>query len=85
MEARLTLAAVRGFVQRLPDEQKAVLLLFAVEGQSYKEVSETLGLPIGTVTSRLGRARLALRDFMRDGDAMPEGSEDSNAQERHIG
>ena len=36
MEARLTLAAVRDFVGRLPEEQRAVLLLFAVEGQSYR-------------------------------------------------
>ena len=85
MEARLTLSAVRRFVQRLPEEQRAVLLLFAVEGQSYREVSDTLGLPIGTVTSRLGRARLALRDFMRDGEAAPDGSEDSNAYERRTG
>lgn len=64
MEARLTLGAVRHFVARLPEEQRSVLLLIAVEGLSYKETSETLGVPIGTVTSRLARARIALKDFV---------------------
>lgn len=66
LESRMTLAKVRGFVQRLPEEQRAVLLLFCVEGLSYRETSAVLGIPVGTVTSRLGRARLALRDFMRE-------------------
>jgi RNA polymerase sigma-70 factor (ECF subfamily) len=70
MESRSTLAAVRGFVARLPEEQRAVLLLVCVEGLSYKEVGETLDLPMGTVTSRLARARIALRAFIQ-GEAAP--------------
>lgn len=46
---------------RLPAEQRALLLLVSVEGLSYKEVADTLGIPIGTVMSRLSRARKALR------------------------
>lgn len=64
MEAQLTFKAVRGFVDRLPEEQKTILLLITVEGLSYREVSELLELPLGTVTSRLARARLALKAFM---------------------
>lgn len=63
-EARLTLEAVRREIGRLPEEQRAVLLLVAVEGQSYQEAAAVLGLPIGTVTSRLARARMALREYV---------------------
>ncbi len=61
MEAHLTLASVRQGIARLPEEQRTVLLLVCVEGLAYKEVSELLDLPMGTVTSRLARARLSLK------------------------
>ena len=64
MESQLTYEAVRRFVERLPEEQKSVLLLITVEGLSYREVSEILELPIGTVTSRLARARFALKNLI---------------------
>jgi RNA polymerase sigma-70 factor (ECF subfamily) len=47
----------------LPDEQRAVLHLVAIEGLPYKEAANALGIPIGTLISRLGRARAALRAF----------------------
>ena len=43
-----------------------------MEGLSYREVSEMLELPIGTVTSRLARARLALKAFVGDEEPTPE-------------
>ena len=64
VEASLTLEAVRRFLWTLPEEQREVMLLVCVEGMSYAEVSETLGIPVGTVTSRLGRGRRALREFV---------------------
>ncbi len=64
MEAKLTLDAVRQFIWKLPEEQRTIVLLIVVEGVSYKEASDLLGIPIGTVTSRLARARLAIRDFV---------------------
>ena len=48
----------------LPAEQRAVLLLDTLEDMSYDEVARTLGIPIGTVMSRLSRAREKLRGLM---------------------
>jgi RNA polymerase sigma-70 factor (ECF subfamily) len=67
-EARLTLSAVREFIWRLPEEQREALLMVAVEGMSYKETAEILDLPIGTVTSRIARARIALTAFVEGSD-----------------
>lgn len=64
IEAKLTLEAVRQFIWKLPEEQRTILLLVVVEGVSYKDVSDMLSIPIGTVTSRLARARLAIKDFV---------------------
>ncbi len=65
----LELQAVRAFIGKLDDDNREVLLKIAVEGQSYKDVAEELGVPIGTVTSRLARARLKLREFLDAGVA----------------
>ena len=51
-------------IARLPDEQRAVLLLVTLEEMSYDEVARALGIPIGTVMSRLSRAREKLRGMM---------------------
>ena len=67
MEARLTLDKVRQCIDRLPEDQRAILLLVCVEGQTYDEAAATLELPLGTVTSRLARARNALRVMMENG------------------
>ena len=51
-------------IARLPTEQRAVLLLVTLEEMSYEEVAHALGIPIGTVMSRLSRAREKLRTMM---------------------
>jgi RNA polymerase sigma-70 factor (ECF subfamily) len=51
-------------IGRLPADQRAVLLLVTLEEMSYEEVARTLGIPIGTVMSRLSRAREKLRAMM---------------------
>jgi RNA polymerase sigma-70 factor (ECF subfamily) len=80
MEWHMTFQAVRGFVDRLPEEQRTILLLITVEGLSYREVAELLELPLGTVTSRLARARMALKSFL-GGDDTPRDSERPNGVE----
>jgi RNA polymerase sigma-70 factor (ECF subfamily) len=51
-------------LDQLPDEQRQVLLLVAVEGLEYADVAKILKIPVGTVMSRLSRARDKLRDTM---------------------
>lgn len=48
----------------LPEDQRAVLLLVALEDLSYAQVAKVLGVPVGTVMSRLARARSRLQDLM---------------------
>ncbi|MGL6208557.1 MAG: RNA polymerase sigma factor [Paracoccaceae bacterium] len=59
-EDRMMLAQVRAAMATLPEGQREVLSLIAIEGLSYKETAEVLDLPLGTVMSRLSRARDAL-------------------------
>lgn len=58
-------------VQRLPEAQRAVMLLVAVEGFSYSEAAEILNVPLGTVMSRLSRARQAIGALFSDRDETP--------------
>jgi RNA polymerase sigma-70 factor (ECF subfamily) len=60
MDASVDLQRIMLAMARLPDEQREVVALILVEGFGYREVSEMLGLPIGTVSSRLVRGRTAL-------------------------
>ena len=60
MDASFDVQRIMEAMSRLPDEQREVVALILIEGFGYREVSEMLGLPIGTVSSRLVRARSAL-------------------------
>ena len=55
-------------LDQLPDEQRQVVLLVGLEEMSYKETAEILGMPMGTVMSRLARGRERLRRLMDGGD-----------------
>lgn len=68
--ARLTQIA-RGFAA-LSEHHRAVLHLTAVDGLSYQQTAELLGVPVGTIMSRLARARAALRE-QEQGQPGPEG------------
>jgi RNA polymerase sigma factor (sigma-70 family) len=59
-DARLTFADTVKALAELPEEQRAVVALVLIDGMSYREAADTLNLPMGTVTSRLARARTAL-------------------------
>ena len=60
VDGRFALAAVRQAMFELPEEQRSVLVLVCVDGLTYREAAETLDIPIGTVMSRISRARLDL-------------------------
>jgi len=49
---------------RLPDEQREVILLVGLEGMAYENAAQILGVPIGTIRSRLSRGRETLRQLM---------------------
>jgi RNA polymerase sigma-70 factor (ECF subfamily) len=57
----IALAELGRAVEQLPLEQREALLLVVLEGASYAEAADILGIPAGTLMSRLGRARAALR------------------------
>ncbi len=61
-DARLTLERVADAIEELAPADREVLLLFAWEELSYKQISEAQGVPVGTVRSRLHRARASLRE-----------------------
>lgn len=62
--AGLELRDLERAIQRLPEEQRTTLLLIGLEDMSYEEVAEVCGVPIGTVRSRISRAREALRQAL---------------------
>jgi len=74
---RLVCTQVFDAIQQLSEEHREVLLLVGVEGLSYREASDILGVAIGTVMSRLSRARTELREKLAfegaviDADGLP--------------
>jgi RNA polymerase sigma-70 factor, ECF subfamily len=63
--ARLEAGALQDAIAALPVPYREVLLLADVEEMSYQEIAETVGIPIGTVMSRLSRARRAVRETLQ--------------------
>ena len=70
---RLAVLDLQAALDLLPVEQKEILLLVALEDMAYADVAQALGIPIGTVMSRLSRGRERLRGLMegREGRAEP--------------
>ncbi len=79
-EARLALDEVRHAVDRLPPDQRTALLLVTVEGLSYKEAAEVVQVPVGTIMSRLARARLALQAQLEAGGGLSRSRTNVEAQ-----
>lgn len=71
-EARQMFRTVRQEIAKLPEDQRVVLLLVTVEGMSYRDTAGTLGIPIGTVMSRLARARKRIADHIEGAETTCE-------------
>lgn len=67
MEFRSELDAVRAALAAMPAEMRNVMTAVVLDGQSYREASELLDIPIGTVMSRLSRARQFVEAYVRRG------------------
>jgi RNA polymerase sigma factor (sigma-70 family) len=65
-ESKERMAKVNIAMGTLPDDQRSILSLVALKGMSYKDVAIISGIPVGTVMSRLSRARTSLLDMMDD-------------------
>jgi RNA polymerase sigma-70 factor (ECF subfamily) len=68
-DAHIALREVREAFLNLSPEHREVLLLIAIEGLAYEEAAAILDVPLGTIRSRLSRARQALRDLLTEGAA----------------
>jgi RNA polymerase sigma-70 factor (ECF subfamily) len=66
-EGHAGLRDVLAGLNALPEEQRSILLLVGVEDLSYEQAAQVLDVPLGTVMSRLSRARARLREFMESG------------------
>jgi RNA polymerase sigma-70 factor, ECF subfamily len=75
--------AVRNAIEQLPVTFREVLLLCDVEDASYREISEILSIPIGTVMSRLARARKAVRESLLSGPHAPQSKDRSHYTTTH--
>jgi RNA polymerase sigma factor (sigma-70 family) len=68
---RIAIEAVQSAIEQLPVIFREVILLSDVEDASYREIAEILSIPIGTVMSRLARARKMVRDSLRSTHGAP--------------
>ena len=79
VEARLALSEVRQAVSKLPPDQRTTLMLVTVEGLSYKQAADVAGVPVGTIMSRLARARTALQQLLEAGARGPGSAKNAEA------
>ena len=74
------MSEVRDAIGHLPPDQRSTLMLVTVEGLSYKEAAEVAGVPVGTIMSRLARARMALQQRLDAGSAVRRSTTNAKAQ-----
>lgn len=72
---------IRAQITALPLEQREVVLMVCVEGYSYQETADILDTPVGTIRSRLARARERLREVM---DVMAEPASEAAVRQRSV-
>lgn len=63
VDARQALTSVKEALDAMPEEQRAIVMLVCVDDLSYRDAAEVLGVPVGTVMSRLARARKRLAEM----------------------
>ncbi len=80
IDARLSLQEVNAALGELPVEQRAALLLVTVDGLSYKEAADIAEVPVGTIMSRLARARVALLAKLEAGGHLRRSTDDADAE-----
>lgn len=64
-------AAIQQGLAELPEDQRIVIILSDIQGLAYEEIAQITGVQLGTVKSRLSRARAKLRDILRVGELLP--------------
>lgn len=64
----LVMRDLEAALRRLPDEQREIVILIGLENMTYKQAAEIAGVPMGTVMSRLARARARLNELMGEED-----------------
>lgn len=69
--ARIEANELSDALERIPEEQRRIVLLVGIGGMKYHEIASMLGIPIGTVMSRLSRGREALRQILA-GEELPK-------------
>ncbi len=78
LERKLTREAVREGLKQLPEDYRQILLLRELQGLSYDEIAQTLDIGVGTVKSRIFRAREKLCAFLNENGNIPEYVSSSN-------
>lgn len=71
--SRAVVLDLQAALERLPPEQREVLLLVALEDMAYADIAQALGIPLGTVMSRLSRGRERLRLLLDGAPSVPGG------------
>lgn len=66
LERQERASQVQAGLARISEEHRAILVLREIDDRSYEEIAEILGLPVGTIRSRLHRARLHLREQLKE-------------------
>jgi RNA polymerase sigma-70 factor (ECF subfamily) len=79
-----TVGLIQSGLESLPHEQRMTLVLIDVQGLSYEEAASITGANLGTVKSRVNRARLRMRDYLRERGVFPSSGELSGRGERSL-
>lgn len=74
----LELVALRNALEHLPQDQREAIILIGAGGMAYEEAAEIVGCAVGTIKSRVSRARKALAELLNSDDGIPSGASASN-------